>query len=581
MKSFYLVCFFFSLSLSLSLSVYSATYTVSSNLDNSDSNVGDGICADYNGNCTLRAAVEEANFDFSSHDTVSLAGTFYIVNSELQITSPMDIIGLVYNSGASTTEIRGGGQNRVLYINNNTQAIPEINLDTLYIGQGSLVGSGEGACIYAENILDFRIKETQIFYCELTSSDDGQVLKGAGVFVKDSENVSFENTEIFYNKIIGDYHIEGFGAGAYFEDNQTVIFKDSKVHINFLSSVFNAFGGGIYSENNNLIKFEESYVGYNAVLTTGDSGSAIGGGMYATSDGETTSKLHAKGLRFWRNDAITYNSSTTGSILGGGLYLDDVSSEIYDSPFSQNTSSRDGGGVYFDESRKSHIFMRNSVNFNIAGNSGGGIFLKARGGFNFKAYNTTISSNIAGSGGGLACSASSYPFINLRMVTIVKNEALYDGGGFYADQTCSGALVFYASLIAKNINVAPTGLGPDCFSSANVKMYYYNFLGDRKDCSLSTFISYNYIGDSTDPSVGVLDPVLGSPNNDYRYGTVGSFISYSPMDATSPLVDFVASDCTTETGFVLSKDNKFLDRKADGDGNGVEICDIGAVEYAP
>lgn len=37
------------------------TFTVNTTGDGSDANVGDGICADSSGNCTLRAAIEEAN----------------------------------------------------------------------------------------------------------------------------------------------------------------------------------------------------------------------------------------------------------------------------------------------------------------------------------------------------------------------------------------------------------------------------------------------------------------------------------------------------------------------------------------
>ncbi len=37
--------------------------TVDSTLDTPDVNIGDGICDDGDGNCTLRAAIEEANSD--------------------------------------------------------------------------------------------------------------------------------------------------------------------------------------------------------------------------------------------------------------------------------------------------------------------------------------------------------------------------------------------------------------------------------------------------------------------------------------------------------------------------------------
>jgi CSLREA domain-containing protein len=38
-------------------------YTVTSTGDGDDALVGDGLCADSNGDCTLRAAIHESNFD--------------------------------------------------------------------------------------------------------------------------------------------------------------------------------------------------------------------------------------------------------------------------------------------------------------------------------------------------------------------------------------------------------------------------------------------------------------------------------------------------------------------------------------
>ena len=40
---------------------FAQTYTVNSTLDTPDNAVGDGVCDDGNGNCTLRAAIQESN----------------------------------------------------------------------------------------------------------------------------------------------------------------------------------------------------------------------------------------------------------------------------------------------------------------------------------------------------------------------------------------------------------------------------------------------------------------------------------------------------------------------------------------
>ncbi len=40
---------------------YSQNFTVTSTADVVDANLGDGICDDGSGNCTLRAAIQESN----------------------------------------------------------------------------------------------------------------------------------------------------------------------------------------------------------------------------------------------------------------------------------------------------------------------------------------------------------------------------------------------------------------------------------------------------------------------------------------------------------------------------------------
>ena len=50
-----------------------ATYTVNTTDDTPDANVGDGVCADGDVKCSLRAAVEQAS-DSEEADTNHLAG---------------------------------------------------------------------------------------------------------------------------------------------------------------------------------------------------------------------------------------------------------------------------------------------------------------------------------------------------------------------------------------------------------------------------------------------------------------------------------------------------------------------------
>lgn len=105
-----------------------ATFTVKSTADTVDAQPGNGVCADTCGNCTLRAAIMEANaflgddtinFDaavFSVPQTIKLSipgvNEDYCVRGDLDITTNLTITG----AGANITTIDGAGIDRVLDI---------------------------------------------------------------------------------------------------------------------------------------------------------------------------------------------------------------------------------------------------------------------------------------------------------------------------------------------------------------------------------------------------------------------------------------------------------------------------------
>ncbi|NPA98188.1 MAG: CSLREA domain-containing protein [Crenarchaeota archaeon] len=70
----------------------SAVFTVNSAADTSDANLGDGICATSTGECTLRAAVEEAN-SLDGVDTIYFAVPSVSLNDLLYIDDSLYILG--------------------------------------------------------------------------------------------------------------------------------------------------------------------------------------------------------------------------------------------------------------------------------------------------------------------------------------------------------------------------------------------------------------------------------------------------------------------------------------------------------
>jgi CSLREA domain-containing protein len=80
-------------------------FIVNSTGDNGDSNLGDGVCNDGTGACTLRAAISEANADASA-DVITFnlpANSIITLNNTLDlITEDLDING----PGANTLTVQ-------------------------------------------------------------------------------------------------------------------------------------------------------------------------------------------------------------------------------------------------------------------------------------------------------------------------------------------------------------------------------------------------------------------------------------------------------------------------------------------
>lgn len=60
------------------LVAHAATFTVNSTADAVDAALGDGVCATAGGQCTLRAAIQEANA-LAGADTITLPAGTYIL----------------------------------------------------------------------------------------------------------------------------------------------------------------------------------------------------------------------------------------------------------------------------------------------------------------------------------------------------------------------------------------------------------------------------------------------------------------------------------------------------------------------
>ena len=105
------------------------TYTVNSLADTPDAVPGNGICADAGGQCTLRAAIQEANINFSDTDTINFS-----VTGTINLTGPLPSLTnmMINGPGSSQLTVRRdtGGDYRIFFTNGAVVSISGLTVST-------------------------------------------------------------------------------------------------------------------------------------------------------------------------------------------------------------------------------------------------------------------------------------------------------------------------------------------------------------------------------------------------------------------------------------------------------------------
>lgn len=157
---------------------------------------------------------------------------------------------------------------------------------------------------------------------------------------------------------------------------------------------------------------------------------------------------------------------------------------------------------------------------------------------------TLLENDSAGDGGAVASSGGS---TSLDHVTAIENSAVGAGGGIFRG---AGIVSLQDSIVARN----SAGSSDDC--AASVFSNGFNLLVDATGCT----------GLESSDRIGV-DPGLDTPADNG-----GGMLTALP-EAVSPVVDAAdPSSCSNQ-------DQRSVARPIDGDGDGDDVCDLGAVEY--
>jgi uncharacterized repeat protein (TIGR01451 family)/CSLREA domain-containing protein len=261
-------------------------FTVNSTLDAVDAVPGDGACADAAGNCTLRAAIQEANA-LSGADTVTLpAGVFQLTLSgageeatatgDLDITDNLSISG----AGAATTTIDGGALDRVFDIAP-TGASIAVTFNGLTIRNGTAAGAAGGAI--RVNLGSFTLNDSSI-------SDNRADTNGAAIL--NVGTLSINRSTLSANVASGS------GGGLY--NAGTATLTNTTLSGNSATSL----GGGVYNAALATATVLHATLAFN--------GAATGGGI----DNAGTATLTGTLL------SANTGGNCAGTVVSGGSNLD-------------------------------------------------------------------------------------------------------------------------------------------------------------------------------------------------------------------------------------------------------------------
>jgi len=494
------------------ITTFAHTFTVNSTNDTHAASPGSGACADAQGHCSLRAAIEEANGENAAVQIDLPAGNYVL---SLGVLTVSDTAG-VSIVGTGNPVINGNGTTQDLVV----AAAGVLQASGLTVAGGTVTGDGGGLDVIAAGSAVLN---------DVTVSGNTATGNGGGIN-------SLGNLWVLNSILTGNMATNGGGLWA--AQGQAQLTNDS-----LTTNTVSNEGGGLGSVTL-LVVHGGSFTGNRVVVPNTNSGA--GGGIFATSNssfsGVTISgntvgpasgavNVSASGggitccgaYYSMTNSTVTGNSAVaagTGNASGGGMSnsYGILTSDL----ISGNTASNSGGtgnafGGGIDDG--SPLILRSStVTGNTATTAGGGIY----NGSAASVENSTISFNTAGSGGG---------YYENGLGSIVNSTIAENTGTSFS----GAAGVFDATNLTATFDTVAYNAGPGT-GGVGVKTAVLNLGstiigpntgpgGVESECSVTTppaIVSngYNLVGDTSCGLTGPgdqqgLSPKLGPlQNND-------------------------------------------------------------------
>ena len=318
-------------------------FNVNTPVDTHDASAGNGACADSGGNCSLRAAIEEANTSGTPTTINVPAGTFNVSLGELSVAPNGGRTITISGAGAANTIInQTDGTNRVFNIDWNSAGSTNVTISGVTIQGGhDIADTFGGAGILAGSVSSTPVDNLSLSNCVITNNHSGTATStarpGGGVQMAGGNltvtNCTFSNNSAGASEGGAIRFNYSGGSGVLSISGST--FSNNSVNN---ATVYEIPGGAISIVSTAGLTHNINTSTFTGNSATGTSTGNVGGGAIHFVGGGT---LNVTGSAFVNNSA-----TGTGGGLGGAFYIQSGSANISLSRIVGNTATTSGGGVY-------------------------------------------------------------------------------------------------------------------------------------------------------------------------------------------------------------------------------------------
>ena len=614
------------------------SFTVNTTADLPDALVGDGICADTNGQCTLRAAIQESDAQpvGAVVDITVPAGTYVLVNGILPITRNTVVLT---GAGAPLTIVKDGPKSHTQLFSvaaKSSASLSGVTLENAKTGRplgGALANAGTTTLI--SDVVTGN-----------TAKSGGGLSNGKGAILTLTGSTVSNN-----HALSATVNSTAGGSGGGISNAGTLHLTSTTVSGNYAGTGgFGSTDPGGHGGNGGGI----ASTGTVTVASSTVSGNQAGTGGYGLSGNESSGPggngggiYESGGLLTITNSTVSSNTSGYGGPSGevpfppagdGGGIWTSGSLQVTGATFSSNA----GGGGNAIGGSGGAIFTSGTATISssaFTGNTGGGEGVGGNGGAiansgSLTLTSSTLTDNVAGAGGGSSNGGNGGGLYSAGSATVTGdlfsgNSGGAGGNAIPVDPGCSrpgyggsgGAIYSLAAVQVANTTISgnavgaggflfnpcageyPSGVGAGIANAGGVDIVSYSTIADNTDgidnLSGTITLSGTIVADSTGVgdsagSTNCTGAISEGTGYNLDSGTTCGFSAAGDITGTEPLLGQLAnSGGPTETQALLSgspaidaggtvadgcpaTDQRGLPRPDDAADNGA--CDMGSFE---